>query len=115
MMKVIKQETLEEVAERLKDKELFKESNDRAKGFLSKINKQETLEEAAKEIFKEEYICNGIDIAPAWREGFVTGAKWQQEQDKNKYSEEEVYVILEKFKNLPLIQFQDWLEQFKNK
>jgi hypothetical protein len=38
------------------------------------------LEDAAKEIFKEEYICNGIDIAPAWREGFVTGAKWQAER-----------------------------------
>ncbi len=38
-----------------------------------------------------------------------------QQQDKNKFSEEEVYVILEKFKNLPLIQFQEWFEQFKNK
>jgi hypothetical protein len=47
------------------------------------MKKKETLEEVAKEIFKEEYICNGIDIAPAWREGFVTGAKWQAERMYN--------------------------------
>ena len=52
--------------------------------------KQETLEEAAKNTFKGEYICNGIDIVPAWREGFVTGAKWKQER---MYSEEEVKFI----------------------
>lgn len=61
--------------------------------------KQETLEEVAKEIFKEEHICNGIDIAPAWREGFVTGAKYQQEQDKNKYSEDEVELIANEMVN----------------
>ena len=32
-----KKETLKEVAERLKDKELFKESNDRARKVLSEI------------------------------------------------------------------------------
>ena len=47
------------------------------------MKKKETLEEVAKEIFKEEYICNGIDIAPAWREGFVTGAEWQAERMYN--------------------------------
>ena len=44
------------------------------------MENKETLKEVAKEIFKEEYICNGIDIAPAWREGFVTGAEWQAER-----------------------------------
>jgi hypothetical protein len=27
--------------------------------------------------------------------GFIEGAKWQQEQDKNKYSEKEVFNLLE--------------------
>lgn len=44
------------------------------------MSKQEKLEQAAKNAFKGEYICNGIDIVPAWREGFVTGAKWQAEK-----------------------------------
>lgn len=39
----------------------------------------------------------------------------KQKQNKKLYSEEEVYIILEKFRNLPLIQFQEWFEQFKNK
>jgi hypothetical protein len=85
--------------------------------------KQETLEEVAKEIFKEEHLCNGIDIAPAWREGFVTGAKYQQEQDEKMYSEEEVLhiidIFLSEYRNsltnktdfYPALMF----EQFKNK
>jgi hypothetical protein len=43
--------------------------------------KQETLEEAAKEIYKGEYVCNGIDIVPAWRQGFVQGAKSDAAKD----------------------------------
>jgi hypothetical protein len=55
------------------------------------IRKQETLEEAAKNYAENEIkdrgnnndklICS-ID--------FIEGAKWQQEQDKNKYSEEDM-------------------------
>ena len=59
--------------------------------------------------------------------GFIAGVNWQQEQDKNKYSEEEVYNLLEEamkdcyaselehhhsgdYKNL-----KEWFEQVKNK
>jgi hypothetical protein len=48
-----KQETLEEIAEKLKNKELFKESNDRARKTLSEIKSlpiQETLEDKLKEL-----------------------------------------------------------------
>jgi hypothetical protein len=49
-----------------------------------KINKQETLEEAKQRILNSNYMnLNDADI-------FEMGAKWQQEQGKNKYSEEEV-------------------------
>ena len=83
--------------------------------------KQETLEEAAKNTFKGEYICNGIDIVPAWREGFVTGAKWQQER---MYSEEEVKNIVDEtiekfykhFYTLTKAEMKEqWFEKFKKK
>jgi hypothetical protein len=57
-----------------------------------KINKQETLEEAAEryatgksssDVFKKAHIRD-----------FIEGAKWQQEQDKNKFSVEEVKQML---------------------
>lgn len=49
--------------------------------------KQETLEEAAKNITKK-YI-NEREKQTAYLE-FIEGAKWQQEQDKNKFSEEDM-------------------------
>ena len=142
-------QALKDAAERLKGKELFKESNDRARKILSEIkslpiqeryekyserfdndesaignpetwgkrvlteedifnqrdidavtdyigketSKQETIEEAAK-VYAESYRCPATndneyckhDIISA----FNNGAKWQQEQDKKMYSEEEV-------------------------
>ena len=49
----------------------------------------ETLEEAAERISKEHY----VDQSDYWAVGvdsFKRGAKWQAEQDKNKYSEEDL-------------------------
>ncbi len=46
--------------------------------------KQETLEEACKRIKNE------LDYSEFDYTSFKLGAKWQQEQDKNKYSEEEM-------------------------
>jgi len=80
---------------------------------------KEALEEAVKQYSEKQYstpkplaIC--IDFAKF-------GAKWQQEQD-NKFSEEEVINIIDKWviyqeeigdsKSIPLQQF---LEQFKKK
>jgi hypothetical protein len=51
---------------------------------MEKINKQETLEEAKERILNSNYMnLNDADI-------FEMGAKWQQEQDKNKFSEEDM-------------------------
>ena len=48
------------------------------------MNKQETLEEAKQRIIDSNYMTlNDGDI-------FEMGAKWQQEQDKNKFSEEDM-------------------------
>jgi hypothetical protein len=84
-------ETLEEVAERLKGKELFKDSNDRARETLSEIKllpKQETLEEVALKLFPDKsYWIGSGDTSRLYdpnlndRERWIQGAKWQQEQD----------------------------------
>jgi len=55
--------------------------------------KQETIEEAAERYSEVPMFRMGsprLDI----KRGFELGAKWQQEQDKNKYSEEEVKNLL---------------------
>jgi hypothetical protein len=86
--------------------------------------KQETLEEAFK-LFKEKYpILTSYNLHHLLQ---VTrfGAKWQQEQDKNKFSEEEVKNIVYDFWNHTLeesvydtnmnLYFEKWFKQFKNK
>jgi hypothetical protein len=93
------------------------------RGFEEKkepIIKQETLEEVAKKkypMFKgETYIGNNKKMLK--RAAFIAGAKWQQEQNKNLYSEEEVIAILENFSstfNLITTTPKKWFEQFKNK
>jgi len=70
--------------------------------------KQETLEEASwKAIGTKE-------------DTFYDGAKWQQEQDKNKYSEQEVRTIAKDAysmgrNNILIGVFNKWFEQFKKK
>ena len=75
------------------------------------MKNKETLEEAAEK--QHNY---------ASYEAFIRGAKWQKEQDKKMYSEEEVNKILRNFRSvfLPFGQVSDltlnnWLEQYKNK
>lgn len=82
--------------------------------------KQETIEEAAKnygkirnELDYGQLYCNSVD-------SFKAGAKWQQEQNKNLYSEEEVHTIIESYQNTvennPVhITYTEWFEQFKKK
>jgi hypothetical protein len=77
------------------------------------MNKQETLEEAKQRIIDSNYMTlNDGDI-------FEMGAKWQQEQDKNKFSEE-IEMLWLKYRsytnNEDAWSFKEWLvEQFKNK
>jgi len=74
---------------------------------------QETLEDAAIDYSKMYFSENKKAEL-----GFIAGAKWQQEQDKNKYSEEEVLEILNKrvfdLKHKKDIKTnKEWFEQFK--
>jgi hypothetical protein len=59
---------------------------------LNEEPKQETLEEVA-ENYKINIIKSGrshrVEYTQQIKLDFIAGAKWQQEQDKNKYSEEE--------------------------
>ena len=78
----------------------------------------ETLEEAAEKFRSNNPGTmqggNNTKILNA----FKNGAKWQQEQDKNLYSEEEVHNIIESYQynieNAPIhITYDKWFEQFK--
>jgi hypothetical protein len=51
---------------------------------------KETIEEAAK-----NYANYNEQINKAVQEAVKFGAKWQQEQDKNKFSEEEVELLID--------------------
>jgi hypothetical protein len=85
--------------------------------------KKETIEEVANKIYPNDEYDNETycDLGELYREKWLEGAKWQQEQDKNKYSEEEViellhsrmrYTLGEDYKEMTTI---DWFEQYKKK
>jgi hypothetical protein len=81
--------------------------------------KQETLEEAGKDFIENimKYSFNSDEtktFANRLLKCIEFGANWQAEQDKNKYSEQEVYSLL--YKLLPDKEELDmWFEQFKKK
>ena len=94
--------------------------------------KQKTLEEAAERYYSEQ--SNGYEdaIEPIFDNsrylvaGFIEGAKWQQEQDKNKYSEEDMRKAFIAGGNSQIEEdddygsaydayMEEWFEKFKNK
>jgi|694.fasta_scaffold00102_133 hypothetical protein len=54
--------------------------------------KKETLEDFTKEVLQDEFFTNMAEYGKAERL-IEIGAKWQQEQDKNKYSEQDILDI----------------------
>jgi hypothetical protein len=74
--------------------------------------KQETLKEV-KEIAEKKYGTSIYDFEQV--DAFIEGAKWQQEQDKNKYSEEEVITFLLDCRSENPIDAEKWFEQVKKK
>ena len=80
------------------------------KGVLTMLigKKEETLEEAA--VFKSHHS----------EEDFIRGGRWQQEQDKNRHSDEEVLELLVKMNEWPTTfngeeEVKEWFEKFKKK
>ena len=115
-----KQETLEKYSERFNNKE-----NEVVDGIFNPENwgrrvvKQETLEEVAERLYPKTK-NQVIDFANGLRkEGFLKCAKLQQEQDKNKYSEEEVLEIIDSLFNQYASSFRidakEYFLQFKKK
>lgn len=69
------------------------------------MSKQETLSEAAlKYSLEPQYFGK--------ESGFRAGAKWQQER---MYSEMDIVLILSKFRDMKMIAFSEWFEQFRKK
>ena len=115
-----KQETLEKYSERFNNKDnevvdgIFNHEN-----WGRRVVKQETLEEVAERLYPKTK-NQVIDFANGLRkEGFLKCAKLQQEQDKNKYSEEEVLEIIDSLFNQYASSFRidakEYFLQFKKK
>jgi len=86
--------------------------------------KTDPLEEAAKEYSERHLDVSGNLGKYLVKVVFQDGVKWEQEQDKNKYSEEEVKHIIFKFtndfdmkKNIEITSEEQnkWFEQHKKK
>lgn len=115
--KVIKTE--EDVKIFVETMENIPEPNDKLKKAFKDFNKQETLEETAEEYCKEIFSTGMIHGASNHaRQAFIQGAKWQQEQNKGLYSEEDLKKYGEfcvakfnKFNSVSLPN--DYFEQFK--
>jgi hypothetical protein len=77
--------------------------------------KQETLEEAKSNYASYNFDSSFLNID----DHFEAGAKWQKEQDKKFYSEEEVINAFNEGQALnvrgKLIQGKEWLKQLKQK
>lgn len=91
------------------------------------MQKQEKLEEASERI-RKELIHAPVGIIPNFNDGFEQGVKWEQQQDKTKFSEEDMKLSFEAgydlntFEQLEIpneereyLSFKDWFEQIKNK
>ena len=84
---------------------------------------KETIEEAAEKYVEKNrmYFSTVYEKAHS-KVSFISGAKCQQKQDKNKYSEEEVIELLKTFDikfNAGIVErnkgIKEWFEQFKKK
>jgi hypothetical protein len=93
------------------------------------ISKQETLEEVAEKLANDfpvlevRFNMSNEEINGWFLEALQKGAKWQQKQDKNKYSDEEVIELLNKREDCinqtsSIFEYttaKEWFEQFKKK
>ena len=84
-------------------------------------DKEATLEDAAEKYSLE--LLESKTIQPhekTWiKSMFIHIAKWQQEQNKNLYSEEDMYKLMYEYQEWlvltlePVKPFEEWFEQFK--
>jgi hypothetical protein len=81
-------------------------NEEKMEGVKKLIQEQKILEEVAERLYP------GVD-RQIDRMLFINGAKWQQEQDKKLYSEEEVYGMLQKLRLGFKVGVQKWQENFE--
>lgn len=74
---------------------------------------QETLEEVAGRLYPIILEEGVWDKNKQYRDVWINGAKWQQEQDKNKFSEEDMLNFAQKYAVNTLDK--SHIEQFKKK
>ena len=93
--------------------------------YLKNTPKEKVLEEAAEKYSENWEEITGLDYentvpSEVNKLDFINGAKWQQEQNKKLYNEEEVHTIIESYQNNVEnnpnhITYDKWFEQFKKK
>jgi hypothetical protein len=79
---------------------------------------KETLEEAALRLYPIILEDDGWDKNKQYRDEWIEGAKWQQEQDKNKFSVEDMRLAFETGRNFQLTgenNFNELIGQLKKK
>ena len=83
--------------------------------------KQETLEEAAERFYPlakggSMWMPSADDCNKANKqEGFIEGAKWQQERNYSDMEEYSAFVLKSYKEGLPLLLAKEWFQQFKKK
>jgi hypothetical protein len=85
--------------------------------------KQETLHEVALEFAKDHHEMYETSNLGSMHFGFIEGAKWQQEQDKNKFSEEDMKSSFQVGFNVgyndeespSYLTFEEWIKEYKKK
>ena len=82
----------------------------------------ETIEQAAKKYANKKGDIPTTKLEDAiFKQGFIDGAKWQQEQNKKLYSEEDMHKLMYEYQEWlvltlePVKPFEEWFEQFKKK
>ena len=83
---------------------------------------KETLEESTKKLILTEWLEDDkVSNLAKWgiEMGFEKGVKWQQEQNNNKFSEEDMYEIMDLYvldvMGGCILSAKEWFEQYKNK
>ena len=76
---------------------------------------QKIINEVALEFAKDHYETYETSSFGSMHFGFIEGVKWQQEQDKNKYSESDMNEFALYVLKHNVITPKEWFEQNKNK
>ena len=88
---------------------------------LEVMKKEQTIEQASEYYAHNYFDMHETNNYQALKQGFINGAKWQQDQNKNLYSEEDMYKLMYEYQEWlvltlePVIPFEEWFEQFKKK